>query len=192
MRASILALCAALVLSIGTAAADDAFHAVPAAPDQGGPLELRVVSFGNGVHGEMVVEVRNPSAEPAVFFVSGLYFVPDDDGGEAPQRMGVIGGGRTGVEEAPRAGIKLAAGAARKVRLDVYCIDRSRHAPSSGTTYTLAGARMPARLAVALADGTRPMIGDRLGPPDDALANQIQEQVWTIRKRVRARLAGER
>lgn len=200
MRARVVAILAVLFVSIGTgglaggigvAIADDAFHPVPAAPDQGGPLELRVVAFGNGVHGEMEVEVRNPGTAPALFLASGLYFIPDDDGGEAPQRMGVIGAIRAGAEGAPRRGVTVAAGATRRVRFDVYCIDRQRHAPGSSASYTLAPARMPPKLIAALDARTAAYLAGRIGTPDEATAQTIQDRVWSTRRAVRARLAGE-
>ena len=192
MRPSVVILCAALFLSIGTAAADDAFHPVPAAPDQVGSLELRVVSYGNGIHGEMEVELRNPGDAPAVFFASGLYFVPDDDGGEAPQRLGIVGGIRAGVEGAPRRAVEVAAGATRKVRFDVYCVDRWRHGPGSATTYSLAPARMPTKLLAAIDASTAPLLTGHVGAADDRLQQQIQDLVWSMRRAVRVRLAGER
>ncbi|HVV84257.1 MAG TPA: hypothetical protein VHE35_14390 [Kofleriaceae bacterium] len=192
MRPSVVTVLAVLALSAGSAAADDAFHPVPAAPGQGGPLELKVDSFGNGVHGEMQVEVHNPGSAPAIFYVSGLYFVPDPNEEEAPQRMGIIGGIRTGLEEAPRVGVSVPAGATRKLRFDVYCVDRWRHAPSSLTTYSLAPTRMPAKLIAALDAETKPLVGGTFGSPDEMLADRIQDLVWETRHRVHARLAGEK
>lgn len=192
MRRSILVGLAVLSLSIGSSAADDAFHDVPPPPGQKGRLELRVASYGNDIHGEMQVEVHNPGHAPVDFVVSGLYFVPDDDDdGEAPQRMGIIGGIRAGVEQAPRDAIAIAPGTTRKLRFDVYCIDRSRHGPSGATTYSLAPRRMPARLAVALAASTRPLLVGVLGAPDSGLTERLQELVWDVRRKVRARLYGE-
>lgn len=191
MRRSVVTALAVLFLSVGSAAADDAFHPVPATPHRTGALELRVVSFGNGIHGEMQVEVKNPGGAAVQFFASGLYFTPDPDGGEAPQRMGIIGGIRAGVEEAPRDAVTIAAGATRRLRFDVYCIDRARHAPSSTTTYTLAASRMPVKLVRALDASTGPLLAGRILPPDQALLEEIQGLVWNTRGRVRVRLSGE-
>lgn len=61
MRAPLLALCSVVALAgvtSGVASADDAFHPVPAAPGQTGRLDLRVVSYGHSVHGEIVMGRR--------------------------------------------------------------------------------------------------------------------------------------
>ena len=194
MRASILTVVALLGL-VGTAsqaAADDLFHPVPAAAGQTPGLELRVVRYGQGVHGEMVVEVHNPSATAATFVSSGLYFLPDAQGDEeAPQRLAIVGGIRAGSEDAPTDLVSVAAGGTRKLRFDVYCIDASRHSPSTAQPYTLASARLPERTVLAIHSETRTtMRGVQLRPTPEQ-ASMIQSQVWEARRRARARLLGE-
>ena len=134
MRRSImfaLAVAGVSVAFVASAAADDLFHPMPPAAGQDGQFELRTVQYDDGVHGEMTVEVHNLGDKAANFSARGLYFVPDDNPNIAPQRLAVVGGVRTGSEDAPRELISLAAGATARVRFDVYCIDEDRHAPSS-------------------------------------------------------------
>lgn len=191
MRASILTVVALLGL-VGTAAADDRFHPVPAAPGQSPGLELRVVRYGQGVHGEMVVEVKNAGAAPATFVASGLYFLPDPQGDEdAPQRLAIVGGIRAGSEDAPSDLVSVAAGATRKLRFDVYCIDSSRHSPSTAQPYTLASARLPARVVTEIGAQTHTTLRGVELRPSPEQASLIQSQVWEARRRTRARLLGE-
>ncbi|MBK9036962.1 MAG: hypothetical protein IPL61_37880 [Myxococcales bacterium] len=193
MRAS--ALVAVTLLGLMTAAtvavADDQFHPVPAAPGQRGDLALRVVGYGHGVHGEMTVEVRNGGADAATFVASGLYFLPDDDGGEAPQRLTIVGGIRAGSEDAPSDAIAVAAGTTRKMRFDVYCIDESRHAPSSSQAFTLAANRMPPRLSAAITVETAAVVGRLKLRASDEQQSSIQSRVWQARRLARARLLGD-
>lgn len=192
MRSSVLV--AVTLLGLMTAAtvafADDQFHPVPAAPAQVGPLELRVVSYGHGVHGEIVVEVRNPGTAAATFVASGLYFLPDDN--DEAQRLTMVGGIRAGSEDAPSDGIAVAAGATRKMRFDVYCIDENRHAPPLAQTFTLAAARLPVKVSEAITSQTQSLVaGFKLRASDEEAA-QIQSRVWQARRAARARLLGER
>lgn len=186
MRASVLVVFSVLALS-GAAAADDKFHPVPGAP----ALELRVVQYGRGVHGEITVEVHNRAGASAQFVASGLYFLPDDQGGDAPQRLAMVGGIRAGSEDAPATAIDIAAGTTRKLRFDVFCIDESRHAPSTDQAYTLAASRLPNRLIQEIATQTRDVFkGVKLKPTPEQ-ESMVQSLVWESRRQARARLLGD-
>ena len=192
MRAPLLALCSVVALAgaAGLASADDKFHPVPAAPGQTGRLDLRVVSYGHSVHGEIVVEVKNPGPAPVTFVASGLYFTPDDN--YEAQRLAMVGGIRAGSEDAPTDAVTIAAGGTRKMRFDVYCIDESRHAPPIDQAYTLASARLPARLTTEIVAQTRDVLGQVELRPDDGEQSSIQSRVWEARRIARFRLLGER
>ena len=141
-----------------SASADDLFHPMPPGPGQDGKFELRVVHYDDGVHGEMTVEVHNLGATPANFSARGLYFTPDGDPNVAPQRLAVVGGVRTGSEDAPRDLIQVAAGGTARVRFDVYCIDEDRHAPESTTPYSMARSRLPDKLSEAIEADTADVV----------------------------------
>jgi hypothetical protein len=181
----VLAFGFALVGGGGAAAADDRFHPVPG----GEGLELRVVSYGHGAHGEMVVEVRNAGAAEARFVASGLYFLPDDN--DAAQRVGMVGAMRVGSEAARASAIAVASGQTRRVRFDVFCIDEHRHAPGHDQAFTLAASRMPPALIVAIDDATASVRSRiKVAPTADQLAD-LQGDVWQARRDVRVRLLGE-
>lgn len=187
MRASLLVVVTLLALT-GGAAADDRFHPVPGAPG----LELRVVTYGRGVHGEMTVEVHNRGGAAATFVASGLYFLPDDDGGDPPQRLAMVGGVRAGSEDAPVETVAVAAGATRRVRFDVFCIDENRHAPPLDQAFTLAAQRLPPRVTQEIVAQTRPVFRDVALRPTAEQESLVQSMVWEARRTVRARLLGDR
>ena len=186
MRAVSLLVLALSLVGGGVAVADDRFHPVPG----GGGLELRVVSYGHGVHGEMEVEVHNPGAAEATLAASGLYFLPD--GNDEAQRLGVVGAMRYGSERARAASLAIAGGQTRRVRFDVFCIDEHREAPSRAQMFTLASTRMPPGLAVAIDEATASVRGAVRGAPTPEQLSSIQGSVWQARRDVRVRLQGEK
>ncbi len=187
MRTSLLALVSLLALT-GVAAADDQYHPVPGAPG----LELRVVTYGRGVHGEMTVEVRNRGGAEAAFVASGLYFLPDDPGGDPPQRLAMVGGIRAGSEDAPVDGVAVAAGDTRKLRFDVFCIDENRHAPPLDQAFTLAAQRLPPRVTREIVAQTRHVFRGVALRPTAEQESTVQSLVWQARRAAKARLLGER
>jgi hypothetical protein len=50
---------------------------------------------------------------------------------------------------------------------------------------------MPPKLIAALDARTAAYLAGRIGTPDEATAQTIQDRVWSTRRAVRARLAGE-
>src|SRR5688500_15068058 len=75
----------------GPAFADDKFHAVPGSGKANKKMKLRVVQYDGSTNGELTVEVKNTGKVAATFDATGLYFVPDMDPAEAPQRLGAVG-----------------------------------------------------------------------------------------------------
>lgn len=193
MRPSILVVLGLAVSAAlaSPALADDRFHPLPPAPGQDGKFELRVVHYDDGVHGEMTVEVRNLEARPANFSARGLYFIPDDPPDTAPQRLAVVGGIRTGSEDAPRDLVSLAAGQTAKIRFDVYCIDEDRHAPGTSTPFTIAPDRIPARLQGGIEVATASVVKGIKLKADEDQQRRIQPLVWQARKQFRAKLKGD-
>ena len=183
MRRSIMFAVVGMSLAFAaSASADDQFHPMPPAPGQDGTFELRTLHYDDGVHGEMTVEVRNLGAKAATFSARGLYFVPDDNPNTAPQRLAIVGGIRTGSEDAPRELISLAAGTTAKVRFDVYCIDEDRHAPESTMTFTLASTRLPDKLVAGIEHATVDVVKTIKLKADDDQQRRIQPLVWQARR----------
>lgn len=184
MRRSIMFVLAVGVMGMlaASASADDRFHPMPPGTGQDGKFELRVVHYDDGVHGEMTVEVHNLGNASSNFSARGLYFTPDDNPNIAPQRLAVVGGIRTGSEDAPRDLIQVAAGGTMKVRFDVYCLDEDRHAPRSSTQFTLARSRLPDALQVGLEQATAEVVKTIKLKADDDQQRRIQPLVWQVRR----------
>jgi hypothetical protein len=142
---------------------------------------MRIVSRTDDT---FVVDVTNPSNEPAPFDSVGLYFVPDSAGrGEPPQRLGVVGAAKRVMPNGERLALPEAFKLAphqtlRVVEMTAYCLDEYREGPTVKSTYHLASKRMPTALlealAVAAQNTTRP-----------------QAAVWTTRAAMPVALLGE-
>lgn len=180
------------------AAADGRYHKVPALAAAKKPeraLELRVVAYDGAVNGELTVEVRNPGKQVATFNAGGLYFVPDGDPDQAPQRLGAVGPMQiAGPGDAPRARkdeIAIAPGASVRVTLDVFCIDSHRPSPDSATPFTIARTRMPKRLAADIAIAGKAAADEAGGYAAPAARPKIQSSVWMARDAKWIELDGE-
>src|SRR5688572_18151281 len=93
MRFQLLAFLGTVLFSLPALARSPAFAPIPA--DQTGGkatgLQLRIVRYDGSTNGVLMVEVKNPGAEPVQFSAKGLYFVPQGDADQAPQRLGAVG-----------------------------------------------------------------------------------------------------
>jgi hypothetical protein len=185
--------CLVSLLLVGTASADKKFHSVPKAAKGGKTkLQLRVVAYDGDVNGALTVEIRNPTGKALTFSAEGLYFVPDVDADEAPQRLGAVGpmsiargdGERESVDS-----ISVGAEDTVKVTLDVFCIDEHRDAPDSDTAFTVGKKRMPAKLARAIAKEAEDA-ADSYGGYAPA-KEDIQDKVWKTRNKKWVKLDGE-
>jgi len=154
-RISFVVFTAGLVLisSFSSAIAADRFDTVPAVKGQrANGLVIRIVQYAGSTNGAITVDVKNPSAEPQEFTAKGLYFVPQGNANEAPQRLGAVGpfqvlSGGGG----PRADhLTIAPGATERLALDVYCIDSHRASPGPATPFRVAKDRVPEPLMKAI------------------------------------------
>lgn len=177
-------------LAFAVSAVAGTFDPVPAAPG-GKPsgLQLRVVTYDGSVNGAITVEVKNPTASPLDFTASGLFFVPDVDPDQAPQRLGAVGGL---VHQKVRAEkLSIAGGATEKLTLDVYCIDSHRPSPSSSTPFRVAKARLPPQLAQDIDTNTKNAAASYGGVPAPAAKSAVQSEVWKSRDSKWIKLDGE-
>lgn len=180
------------------AAADGKFHKLPAthaAKKADRALQLRVVSYDGAVNGALTVEVKNTGRAVATFSASGLYFVPDGDPDQAPQRLGAVGPmtiatSNDGAGES-KDSVTIAPGATVRVTLDVFCIDSHRGAPTSETPFTIASTRMSTRLATEIAVAGKAAADESGGYAAPPAKAAIQSAVWETRDKKWIRLAGE-
>ncbi len=191
LRASVVA-SLFLLAGGGRARADHAVAPVPAPFGQksGSTVDMKVVSYDGSVNGGMTVEVTNHGQAAAPFSAQGLYFVPDSNPNEAPQRLGAVGPMQ--VEgKGQKSELVLAPGEHATVHLDVYCIDSGRHAPSPTTAFHLSPARMPAALAGQIDSATSKAAQANGGYAAPAAKSAVQSEVWDTRNKERVKLQGD-
>jgi hypothetical protein len=186
MRVPTCVVLASILILAATAHADGKFHAVP-----GGKagLQLRVVKYDGEVNGELTVEIRNPSSRVASFTARGLYFVPDGDPDAAPQRLGAVGPMQIGSDREDE--IRVPAGGKVVVKLDVFCVDDHRSAPTSETPFTLARHRMPAALTRTIDHEARAAAKSAGGFGNAGALAPVQSEVWKARDEKWVELDGE-
>ncbi len=175
------------------ALADD-FVAMPEAKASAENLKIRVVKYDGDTNGEMVVEVKNTGRTTATFNSDGLFFVPKGDPEKAPQRLGAAGpftelaGKRSIVRQGK---MVVAAGATKRVRLEVFCIDSHRSSPSSSTKFSVAKGKLPKSLRRDLKKGNDAIYRKNKGSLKRS-KGEVQSNIWTTRDKDWVKLEGER
>lgn len=163
---------------------DTKFRAVP-----GAKLEIRATTYDGSTNGTLVVEVRNPGKTAQKFSAAGLYFVPQGDPDQAPQRLGAVGpmqiAGGTEQTEAV-----IAAGATVEIKLDVFCIDSHRASPSTENVFSVGATRMPKELTSTI-EGRADAAVRAKKAPRPAAKSEIQSEVWKSRDAKWIKLDGE-
>ena len=200
-----------LVLLVGlfhgsSAFADKGYKSVPAesadhaaagadamAAAKASGLDLRVVSYDGSVNGELTVEVKNPGKTELTFSAQGLYFVPDAKADEAPQRLGAVGPMQIADgKEAKRVDqLKVPPGASLQVKLDVFCIDSHRPAPTAKTGFSLGSKRLPAKLRGTIETRAKSAADEVGGYAAPAAKSRMQSEVWSARDAEWVEIDGE-
>lgn len=190
-----LALLFAFVASLSPAAhADKAFTAVPAMHgEKERPFELRIVSYDGSTNGALTVEVRNRTKVARAFDAQGLYFVPQVNANDAPQRLGAVGALQTQTNGTWNYGenANVAAGETVRIKLDVFCIDSHRASPTSTTPFALAKDRLPAQLATNIRGAAKKAADSVGGYAAPAAMSAVQGEVWKNRDADWIQLEGE-
>jgi hypothetical protein len=175
-------------------AAADTFRSLPAEKaGQSTPLEVRVVHYDGNSNGVITVDVKNPTAKPQEFSAKGLYFVPQGNADQAPQRVGAVGPFQIQRPQGPerRERLTIAPGATERLTLDVYCIDSHRASPGPGTGFRIAKDRVPPPLVRAIdADSARAAAAYG-GVSAPAAKSAVQSEVWRNRDKKWIELDGE-
>ena len=170
---------------------DTKFRAVP-----GVPLEIRATTYDGSTNGTLTVEIRNKGKTAQKFAATGLYFVPEGDPDNAPQRLGAVGPMQiTKADSKEQTELVIAAGATVEVKLDVFCIDSHRSSPSPQNVFNVGASRMPKELAATIEGRAENAVrakrasGDRA--PRPAAKSEIQSEVWKSRDAKWIKLDGE-
>ena len=176
------------------AAAADGFDRLPPNPaGKSNGLLIRIVEYAGSTNGAITVDVKNPTDKPQEFSAKGVYFVPQGNANEAPQRLGAVGPFQVHNAAGParRDQMTIAAGATERLTLDVYCIDSHRSSPSSSTGFRVAKDRVPPALTKAIdADASRSAAAAG-GFSAPAAKSAVQSEVWKNRDKKWIELDGE-
>ncbi len=172
----------------------DKFVPLPDLGGKGEDLQIRVVRYDGSTNGKMVVDVRNTGKTRTRFVAEGIYFIPAGDPEKAPQRLGAAGPFTVvGSKAAPpsQQELVLQPGETRQLQLDVFCIDSHRGSPSSSTSFSVAGKRMPKELRQTIATDAAKIIRRNKGDVEKS-KSEIQSTTWRARDSKWIELEGER
>jgi hypothetical protein len=188
MQSTLVRLVLALTLTLAPslAFASD-FIPLPEVGGKNKQLEIRFVRYTGGSSGKMIVDIRNKSSKRATFKAKGLFFVPQGDAERAPQRLGAAGPFEALGQQLDS--IKLTAGATKRLKLQVFCLDSHRSSPSSGQGFKVAKKRLPKRLQNTIESGAQRILRK---PKGGAANSEIQSHVWKTRNKKWIKLEGER
>jgi hypothetical protein len=180
-------------LAARSANAGHSFHNLPAEKGAGpSDLRVRIVDYRGSTNGAITVDVQNPTDKPQEFTARGLYFVPEGNADQAPQRLGAVGPfvvqGQGGER---RERLTIPAGVTERVTLDVYCIDSHRSSPSSSTAFRVARDRVPPALTRAIANDATSSAAGLGGVSAPAAKSAVQSEVWKNRDKKWIELDGE-
>lgn len=158
-------------------------------------LDLRVVSYDGSVNGELTVEVKNLTKSARTFTATGLYFVPDGKADEAPQRLGAVGPMQIANDQSPQPKrldkLDIPANSSMTVKLDVFCIDSHRSAPTSQNSFTLGTKRLPAKLRSTIETRSKAAADEVGGYAAPAAKSVMQSKVWEARDAEWVKIDGE-
>jgi hypothetical protein len=175
----VLVMILGLFVGLGPAAADTRFHNVPGKRTDGGRLQVKVVEYDGSTNGKLTVRVRNTGTAAAKFAANGLYFVPDGDPDQAPQRLGAVGPMEIAGQR--QESVTVGAGASVTLTLDVFCIDSHRSSPTSTTPFTVGKTRMPANLTRDIDRHAKKAADKAGGFAAPAATGAVQSEVWKTR-----------
>jgi hypothetical protein len=156
-------------------------------------LQVRIVSYDGHTNGGMTIEVTNNGNSPELFTAQGLFFVPDANANQAPQRLGAVGPFKIDGDDMRRDKTTIPAHGKIIAHLDVYCIDSHRSSPSPSTSFHVAKERLPKDLSQGIANdaasAAQPYGG--VSSPAPAAKSAVQGQVWKKRNEKWVPLEGE-
>ena len=185
-----------LVLAVASSAAASSpqFGPLPSDGKTKSPLEMRVLNYKGGTNGKMVIEVRNSTKKEEGFKAKGLYFVPDGDPEQAPQRLGAAGPfeAKQGNQWATMEDLKVKPGEVVQLQLDVFCINSHRASPNSSTKFSFASKRLPESLTKKIESGTKALMKEKKVLNALKAKGAVQGYIWKTRDAKWIKLQGER
>jgi len=182
-----------LLALLGGPALASEFSPGPAMRGQRTTLKIRQVSFSGGASGQITVEVKNDGQQPQTFQARGLYFVPNGNAENAPQRVGAVGPFtvKEGQRWVRKEQLDVPAGKTVRLRLETFCLDSHRSSPGQGQGYGVAKKRLPEQLMKENESAAHDAIKASSGNIN-AAKGAIQGKVWENRNKKWIKLEGER
>ena len=158
-------------------------------------LQIRAVEYDGSTNGTLTVQVKNPQKTAVKFQATGLYFVPEGNPDEAPQRLGAVGPMRLATDAKETNELEIAAGATLEVKLDVFCIDSHRPSPSPRNVFNVGATKLPKELARTIENRANIAVdkakASGAAAPRPAAKADIQSEVWRSRDSKWIELDGE-
>ena len=169
---------------------DTAFKSVP-----GSKLEIRAVEYNGSTNGTLTVQVKNTQKTAQKFIATGLYFVPEGDPDQAPQRLGAVGPMQMATGGKETSELLVPAGGTVEVQLDVFCIDSHRPSPSPQNRFNIGASKLPKELAAQIETRANSAVTKAkeagAAAPRPAAKSEIQGEVWRSRDAKWVELDGE-
>jgi len=170
---------------------DTAFKSVP-----GSKLQIRAVEYNGSTNGTLTVQIKNTEKSAQKFVATGLYFVPEGDPDEAPQRLGAVGPMQMATDKKETNELAVPAGATVEVQLDVFCIDSHRSSPSPANRFNVGASKLPKQLATQIETRANSAVAKErasgnVAAPRPAAKSEIQGEVWRSRDAKWVELDGE-
>ena len=176
------------------ASADPGFVPLPVSAGAPRALEIQVQRYEGSTNGQLTVSIRNPTDRAVKFEAGGLYFVPEQNANDAPQRLGAAGPFAVQKQSGgfqPSDGYTLSPNSQVEVKLDVYCIDSHRRSPRTGDVFRVAVTRMPADLTRSIQSDTNTAARQNGGYAAPAAKSAVQSEIWKNRNKKWIELDGE-
>ena len=193
-RSILLRLYALSLMLAAPAWADKGFVPLPTAAGVPKDLEIQVRRYEGSTNGQLTVEIRNPTTRTVKFEAGGLYFVPEQNANDAPQRLGAAGPFAVRKQSGSfehSDGYTLSPGSQVEVKLDVYCIDSHRRSPRTGDVFRVAVERMPVELTRSIQSDASTAARQNGGYAAPAAKSAVQSEIWKNRNKKWVELDGE-
>ncbi len=186
-------LAAALTLLFAGPAFADDFVPLPKLDKKANSLKIRFVKYTGGTNGEMIVDVKNAGKRTEKFHAESLFFVPNGDPENAPQRLGAAGSFRAkkGEKWIEAEIMALKPGETQRFHLQVFCIDSHRGSPGGKQGFNVARKRLPKKLRGKINKEAKRILRSNKGDMKKS-KSAIQSHIWESRDADWVKLEGER
>lgn len=170
------------------------FSDLPTDAGKKSPIKLKIIQYSGSTNGGMEVEVVNTAKTPQSFTAQGLFFVPNMNPEDAPQRLGAAGPFevKNGNAWRDEENLELKPGQRARLKLSLFCIDSHRGSPSTATPFRLAKERLPKQIRQEIEKGTKALLKAKKVNNAKHIKGDVQGHVWKTRDANWIPVEGER